>query len=184
MEDVTHMRRERYGRPSRFSCPDCGGVLWDLSDVGPMRFRCEVGHAHSAATLAETQTEVVEAAMWSALRALEDKAELARRRATAATARGLDAHVAHFGVQEQAAQQHASALRALLRLDGRAGIRPLLHSEHGGEPLERERVDVAGGDTGRGPGSGAGSGPGSGAQDEAATVTDGAEYSASVPRAS
>jgi two-component system, chemotaxis family, protein-glutamate methylesterase/glutaminase len=176
MEDVPHMQRERYGRPSRFSCPDCGGVLWDLSEKGPMRFRCEVGHAHSAATLAETQTEVVEAAMWSALRALEDKAELARRRATAATARGLDAHAAHFGVQEQAAQQHASALRALLMLDGHAGIRPRLHPEHHGEPLEQERVDVADGGTGNGAGNGA--------HDEAGTVGDGAEYSGSVPRAS
>ena len=180
MDDVTHMQKERYGRPSRFSCPDCGGVLWELSDRGPMRFRCEVGHAHSATTLAETQTEVVEAAMWSALRALEDKAELARRRAAAATARGFPAQAAHFGVQEQAAQQHASALRALLRLDGRAGIRPRLHQEHDGEPLEGERVDVAGRDTDRGADNGAGTGT----TDDAGTAVDGAEYSGSVPRAS
>ena len=131
-----HQESERYGRPSRFGCPECGGVLWDVSGQGPFRFRCEVGHAHTAASLAEAQTEAVEAAMWSALRALEDKAELARRRSAAANERGLLVYAANFAVQEQAAQQHAAALRALLRLDGRSGIRPRAHHQEASEPVD------------------------------------------------
>ncbi|HKH94030.1 MAG TPA: chemotaxis protein CheB [Gemmatimonadaceae bacterium] len=140
MDEEHHQNSARYGQPSRYSCPDCGGVLWDLSAEGPLRFRCEVGHAHSAATLAEMQTEVVEAAMWTALRALEDKVELARRRGAGAAARGLPAFAAKFAVEEQAAQQHATALRALLRLDGRTGIRPRLS---GGGDSTDERPDIA-----------------------------------------
>ena len=136
MDEETHLRRERYGRPSRFACPDCGGVMWDLTGKGPLRFRCEVGHAHSAATLAETQTEAVEAAMWAALRALEDKAELARWRGQAATTRGQPARAEHFVADEQAAQQHATALRALLRMDGRTSIRVRLTPEGEAEPIE------------------------------------------------
>jgi two-component system, chemotaxis family, protein-glutamate methylesterase/glutaminase len=140
MDEETHMRRERYGRPSRFACPDCGGVMWDLTGKGPLRFRCEVGHAHSAATLAETQTEAVEAAMWAALRALEDKAELARWRGQAATTRRQPARAEHFAADEQAAQQHATALRALLRMDGRTSIRVRLTPEGEAEPLEHGGV--------------------------------------------
>jgi two-component system, chemotaxis family, protein-glutamate methylesterase/glutaminase len=136
LDDEYHQEAERYGRPSRYSCPDCGGVLWDVTGVGPMRFRCEVGHAHSAASLAEGQTEVVEAAMWSALRALEDKADLARKRSANATARGFATYAASFAVQEQAAEQHAAALRALLRLDGRTGIRPRTGHEEASEPAD------------------------------------------------
>ena len=117
-------------------CPECGGVLWDVSGRGPFRFRCEVGHAHTAASLAEAQTEAVEAAMWSALRALEDKAELARRRSVVANERGLPVYAANFAVQEQAAQQHAAALRALLRLDGRSGIRPRANHQEASEPVD------------------------------------------------
>ena len=31
---------ERPGQPSGFSCPDCGGVLWELVDGERMRYRC------------------------------------------------------------------------------------------------------------------------------------------------
>jgi two-component system, chemotaxis family, protein-glutamate methylesterase/glutaminase len=145
IDEASHSRSERYGQPSRFTCPDCGGVLWELSGEGPLRFRCEVGHAHSTATLAETQTEAAEAAMWSALRALEDKAELARRRSIAMSERGLRTQVALFTAEEQAAQQHAAVIRAVLRLDGRLGIRTRLSPESDAEPKETERVDARAG---------------------------------------
>ena len=144
LSEEAHQSSERYGEPSRFPCPDCGGVLWDLSGEGPLRFRCEVGHAHSAATLAEMQTEAVEVAMWTALRALEDKIALARRRGEGAAGRGLTVLAEKFAVDEQAAQQHAAALRALLRLDGRTGIRPRPNADGGrDEPREPERADEA-----------------------------------------
>jgi two-component system, chemotaxis family, protein-glutamate methylesterase/glutaminase len=136
LDDDFHQETARYGRPSRYSCPECGGVLWDVTGKGPFRFRCEVGHAHSAASLGEAQTEVVEAAMWAALRALEDKADLARKRSAKATERGVATYAAGFSVQEEAAEQHAAALRALLRLDGRTGIRPRTGQEEASEPID------------------------------------------------
>ena len=123
LDEELHQRREHSGKPSRFECPECGGVLWDVTHDGPLRFRCEVGHAHSAATLAEAQTETVEAAMWTALHALEDKVELARRRAEGATSKGFATMAARFAIEGQAAEQRAAALRVLLRLDGRTSIR-------------------------------------------------------------
>ena len=141
VDDDYHQRAERYGEPSRFPCPECGGVLWDVSGEGPVRFRCEVGHAHSAASLAESQTEVIEAAMWAALRALEDKVELSRRRAATARENGLTGLIEQFVVEEQAAQQHAAQLRALLRLTGRTGVRP--SADSGGESGQRPEVAAA-----------------------------------------
>lgn len=141
IDEVSHAQSERYGQPSRFTCPDCGGVLWEIGGEGPLRFRCEVGHAHSSATLAETQTEAAEAAMWSALRALEDKAELARRRSVAAAARGFGEQGARFMAEEQAVQQHAAAIRAVLRLDSR----PRLSPESDAEPIETEHTDARSG---------------------------------------
>jgi len=139
VDDDYHVRAKRYGAPSRFSCPECGGVLWEVSIQGPLFFRCEVGHAHSAASLGESQMEVIEAAMWAALRALEDKVALSRRRVAIAESRGLGMLADQFTVEEQAAQQHASALRALLRLSGRPGIRSEPGS-HGGGQQRPERT--------------------------------------------
>ena len=98
-----------------------------------------MGHAHSPASLGESQTEVIEGALWAARRALEDKVELSRRRADIARENGLLRLADQFVVEEQAAQQHATALHALLRLGGRPGIR----SEpgyHGESPQRPERM--------------------------------------------
>lgn len=120
-EDV-HRSPERDGVPSRFACPDCGGVLWDVSEGGPLRFRCETGHAYSPASLDEQQMQTIEEALWAALRAVEDRQALARTRAERATARGMDAFAARFTVQAEAAEQHGAVLRHLLRHSGGSGI--------------------------------------------------------------
>jgi two-component system chemotaxis response regulator CheB len=123
MDERAHQRSERYGVPSRFACPDCGGVLWDTRrGNGPMHFRCETGHAYSPESLAELQTESVEMALWAALRALEDKAELARQRAARAEEHSLPELSRRFATLLEATQEHAGMLRAMLRLDGRPGM--------------------------------------------------------------
>jgi two-component system chemotaxis response regulator CheB len=39
---------KKLGKPSTFTCPDCGGTLWEMENGGLLRFRCHVGHAFSA----------------------------------------------------------------------------------------------------------------------------------------
>ena len=76
------------GRPSSLSCPDCGGVLWETEQGQLLHFRCHVGHAFSEETLLAKQSDGLETALWTALRALEEKAELARRLADRVRRRG------------------------------------------------------------------------------------------------
>ena len=87
-----------------------------------MRFRCDTGHAYSPGNLADAQTENVEAALWASLRALENKAELARIRAHRAREHGVHTMAERYVVQMEAAEEHAAAVRTLLRLDGRSGM--------------------------------------------------------------
>lgn len=72
---------EGVGVPSPFACPECGGVLWELKNGELERFRCRVGHAYTMTTLAEEQNDGMEAALWAAMRALEEKAALSKRMA-------------------------------------------------------------------------------------------------------
>jgi hypothetical protein len=58
------------------------------------------------------------------VRALEDKAELAALRAAGAREQGHEDVARRLSVQREAAQVHASAIRAVLRLDGRSGMPP------------------------------------------------------------
>jgi two-component system chemotaxis response regulator CheB len=69
----------RPGTPSAFGCPECGGVLWEMDGEEMLRFRCRVGHAYTASSLSVEQVEVVEGALWAAMRALEEGASLSRR---------------------------------------------------------------------------------------------------------
>ena len=102
------------GEPSGFSCPDCNGVLWAIQDGGLERFRCRVGHAWSPESLLARQSESLEAALWVALRSLEERAALARRLAEPARRRGHSITATRFDEQATEAQQAARVVRNLL----------------------------------------------------------------------
>jgi len=67
------------GEPSIFTCPDCGGTLWEVDDDATLRFRCRVGHAFTSNTMLEMQGETLESSLWAAARALEERRDLLRR---------------------------------------------------------------------------------------------------------
>lgn len=95
--------REKAGKPSAMSCPECGGVLWEVEEGELLRYRCRVGHAYTADSLRTEMTEAVEAALWASMRALEEKGALLRRLADRSgerlgreytqEAKGYDKHV-------------------------------------------------------------------------------------------
>jgi two-component system, chemotaxis family, protein-glutamate methylesterase/glutaminase len=108
------MEGEHPGQPSGFSCPDCNGVLWEIHTEGLRRYRCRVGHAWSPESLLTQQSEALEAALWIALRTLEERAALARRLAEPARRRGHSITATRFEEQAAEAQQAARLVRNLL----------------------------------------------------------------------
>jgi two-component system chemotaxis response regulator CheB len=83
--------------PSVFSCPDCGGVLWQIEDGNSIeRFRCRTGHAYSDESLFLTQTDGAEDALYTAVRALSENAELAGRLSQRAAERGDETTAGRF----------------------------------------------------------------------------------------
>jgi two-component system, chemotaxis family, protein-glutamate methylesterase/glutaminase len=71
-----------------FSCPECGGVLWEIKDDDFLRFRCRIGYALSAEGVLAEQTEVIDKALWSVLKTIEEKVSLSSRLARQAQERG------------------------------------------------------------------------------------------------
>jgi two-component system chemotaxis response regulator CheB len=69
------------GVASGLTCPECHGGIFELDAEtgGAPQYRCRVGHAFSAETLLAEQKASLEVALWTAVRALEEAAELARR---------------------------------------------------------------------------------------------------------
>lgn len=102
------------GSPAGFGCPACGGALWDLRGTRVPRYRCRVGHAWSPESLLAEQDDALEKALWTALRALEDKAASARRLAASSRTWGL-ARLAERQRHIAASTEHADGvIRGLL----------------------------------------------------------------------
>jgi two-component system chemotaxis response regulator CheB len=107
-------RHKQPGIPSTMTCPECHGSLWEVKDEELVRFRCRVGHAYSDEALLVHQSEQLEAALWTALRALEEHSALARRMAARANSRGHAHSASSFTEQAMDAEHHASVIRHVL----------------------------------------------------------------------
>lgn len=67
--------------PSRFTCPECHGALWEIKDGPVLRFRCHVGHAFAADTVLALQGDETDRLMGTLLRSHQERAALAHRMA-------------------------------------------------------------------------------------------------------
>lgn len=101
-------------RPRNFSCPECGGAMWELTADNQLRFRCHTGHIHSAETLSHGQKQSVETAMWTAMRSLQESAELHRRMAERLDRGALHAYAKEYLRVAEEADEHAGVLRTFL----------------------------------------------------------------------
>jgi two-component system, chemotaxis family, protein-glutamate methylesterase/glutaminase len=106
--------RDKPGEPSPYSCPECGGVLWELRDGEMLRFRCRVGHAYTSDVLLNDQSDTIERALWTALRALEEQGALKRRLAERARRQGNTATATHLDERARDLNDQAEQVRTLL----------------------------------------------------------------------
>src|SRR5207248_2478606 len=109
---LTEMERlDPIATPTRFTCPECGGVLSELDEKPEARFRCYTGHAFTADALLRQQDARIEETLWVALRMFEERRNLIVR--LAATGPAVFAQSS----AERAAdsQVHIDRLRQMLR---------------------------------------------------------------------
>jgi two-component system chemotaxis response regulator CheB len=100
----------RIADPAALSCPDCNGVLSEVRDNGPLRYRCQIGHAMTADVLA-SRTDQVEEAMRIALRMMEERLTLVTRMAADARASGRHAVAELYEQRSKEYGRYAATLR-------------------------------------------------------------------------
>jgi two-component system, chemotaxis family, protein-glutamate methylesterase/glutaminase len=101
----------RAGDTAVYSCPDCGGVLWQMEAGKVVQFRCHVGHTYSPELLLVQKSETLEAALWAAVRTLVEKSTLTRQLAARLEAEGDADRAAEVAQQAELDQQHISIIR-------------------------------------------------------------------------
>jgi two-component system chemotaxis response regulator CheB len=104
----------KLGLASGLTCPDCGGALWQIQEGSMVRFQCHVGHHYSPDSLLTQHDDRVEKALWTAVRALEERAELRRRMAGQTADAGLSAVAESFAAQADSAEGQADEIRSVL----------------------------------------------------------------------
>lgn len=67
---------EKLGTHSKYTCPDCGGGLFQINNEPLLRYRCHTGHVYTATTLLERQNEQLEESVWVSIRMLEERRNL------------------------------------------------------------------------------------------------------------
>lgn len=123
--DDLHMIREdfrkqeegqRSGQLTMFTCPDCGGSLWQSTTSTSPQFRCHVDHTWGAESLLGHKSEELEAALWMSVRLLEERATLNRQIAARMASLEKDPQRS-TDIEEQAMldERRADAIRELLR---------------------------------------------------------------------
>jgi two-component system chemotaxis response regulator CheB len=93
---------------SDFTCPGCGGNLIRSDDGAMLHFRCKVGHRYSPEGLEDEQASALDAALWIALRTIEDSAALARRMAARAGERNQPLLLALYEERVRVAEERGT----------------------------------------------------------------------------
>ena len=106
---------------SPLTCPTCSGVLGEVRGGGPLRFRCQTGHAVTADTLLDLQRATTGEALRLAMRILQERADLAHRMAQDAGARGRDALIGIFERRASEYQAQVDTVRRAILLDFESG---------------------------------------------------------------
>jgi two-component system chemotaxis response regulator CheB len=102
------------GPPSPFTCPDCGGTLWEIKEKDLVRYRCHVGHGFNSESLRNGMDEKLEDTLWTALRSIEENIELRTRMRTRAKNQHLTAFITALDQEIADLKDRAAALRRLL----------------------------------------------------------------------
>lgn len=97
-----------------YTCPGCGGVMWQDGPESGSRFHCHVGHVYAPEVLLGQKSEEVEAALWACVRLLKEKATITRQTAARSLAGGNDDLARRIEEQAQLDEHRAQLVRDLL----------------------------------------------------------------------
>lgn len=102
------------GPVSKYTCPECRGVLVEIKEGSMLRFRCHTGHAYSVKSLLSEVNESIDQGLWTTIRAIEERIFLLRQRADLAEASGKSASAQRYRALADSAEGKYQPLRELV----------------------------------------------------------------------
>jgi two-component system, chemotaxis family, protein-glutamate methylesterase/glutaminase len=99
---------------SVYTCPDCGGGLWEITEQGFHRYRCNIGHAYTETELLKRQSAETESTLWIALRMMEERKDLLKKIEGQEKSKGLLKLATAHANDAMVLQEHIVNLKSLL----------------------------------------------------------------------
>jgi two-component system chemotaxis response regulator CheB len=97
-----------------YTCPDCGGSMWQTEESLGTRFVCHVGHAYGPEFLVGQKADELEGALWACVRLFTEKATLARQVAKRSQAIDETSSATRLLEQAEADERRAQLIREIL----------------------------------------------------------------------
>ena len=105
---------DQLGMLTPYSCPDCGGPMWQMEHAAVPRFRCNVGHALSSQSLLIGQEEALDHALWEAVRTMEQRERLLQQMAEGERQAGRLQSAQVYEERAAESQEHSQLIRERL----------------------------------------------------------------------
>ena len=99
---------------SKYTCPDCHGVLVQIEKGTIVRFRCHTGHAFSLKSLMSQVNEAIDNRLWATLRAVEERVMLLRQMEQLAQTSGAGDEAARLCQEADESEKRIQPLRELV----------------------------------------------------------------------
>jgi two-component system chemotaxis response regulator CheB len=103
------------------TCPACGGALSETHERALPEYVCHVGHRYNGDSLLAGLDNRVEGALWTAIRALQEKALLRRRMHKGASSRTMRSLAARWLDEAREAERQAELVRGLIEASPQPG---------------------------------------------------------------
>jgi two-component system, chemotaxis family, protein-glutamate methylesterase/glutaminase len=104
----------KLGKQVPYSCPECGGSLWELSKGRLHRFRCHSGHAYTDESLVQSMGHSLEETLWVALRMLEERRSILQMVSEQDKSRGKSSWASSQEERAEEMKVHIDRIREIL----------------------------------------------------------------------
>jgi two-component system chemotaxis response regulator CheB len=114
MSDINELKK--IADHSDFTCPDCGGGLWEIKNDPTHRYRCHTGHVYSENLLNELQDKNIEESLWVAVRMLEEKVNILSLMTSRENAAGNPERAVRHLMRVEDLNSHIKRLKSVLMI--------------------------------------------------------------------
>jgi two-component system chemotaxis response regulator CheB len=104
-------RMDETGVLTPYSCPECGGALWQSQTGVSTRYRCHTGHTFTQESFLQGQADVIENSLWSVIRLVQERIDILQPMIASARDRGQHAHAHTLEVKMEEMKHHVRTLR-------------------------------------------------------------------------